>query len=122
MLTCSVVQVPNIRALIPSDETRIDIQNNAREKQIKNRYVHFKLRKNKVKLRKIMLFFISKPDVFKSPKSETYIIFGEVKIQGLSSHAIELVMTQAGVLRNKAIAALITHDGDIVSAIMELTA
>ena len=32
-----------------------------------------------------ILFFISKPDVFKSPNSETYIIFGEAKIEDLSS-------------------------------------
>ena len=112
-----------------------------------------------------ILFFISKPDVFKSPNSETYIIFGEAKIEDLSSQLqtqaaqqfkmpdigsvmakaelpsiaqadeeeeevdetgvndrdIELVMTQAGVSRNKAVKALKTHEGDIVSAIMELT-
>ncbi|VVB17736.1 unnamed protein product [Arabis nemorensis] len=32
-----------------------------------------------------VLFFISKPDVFKSPHSETYVIFGEAKIEDLSS-------------------------------------
>lgn len=32
-----------------------------------------------------ILFFISKPDVFKSPNSETYVIFGEAKIEDLSS-------------------------------------
>lgn len=115
-----------------------------------------------------ILFFISKPDVFKSPNSETYVIFGEAKIEDLSSQLqtqaaqqfrmpdmssvtakpdssaaaaevqadeeeeevdatgvedrdIDLVMTQAGVPRNKAVKALKTHNGDIVSAIMELT-
>lgn len=114
-----------------------------------------------------ILFFISKPDVFKSPHSETYVIFGEAKIEDLSSQLqtkaaqqfrmpdmgsvmakpdssasagvpaeeeeeevddsgveprdIELVMTQASVSRGKAVKALKTHDGDIVSAIMELT-
>ncbi len=114
-----------------------------------------------------MLFFISKPDVFKSPNSDTYIIFGEAKIEDLSSQLqtqaaqqfrmpdmssmlpksdiasaavaqaddegeevdetgveprdIDLVMTQAGVSRSKAVSALKTHSGDIVSAIMELT-
>ncbi|MCO5553999.1 hypothetical protein L7F22_007525 [Adiantum nelumboides] len=110
------------------------------------------------------LFVISKPDVFKSPASDTYIIFGEAKIEDLSSqlqtqaveqfkaraHApgvskaepstayeadedeevdeagiepkdIELVMIQAGVSRSKAVTALRSADGDIVSAIMELT-
>ncbi|KAK6130347.1 hypothetical protein DH2020_035904 [Rehmannia glutinosa] len=112
-----------------------------------------------------VLFIISKPDVFKSPNSETYVIFGEAKIEDLSSqlqtqaaqqfrmpemnsvmtkpeiastgqadeeeeevdetgvepHDIDLVMTQAGVSRRKAVKALKTNNGDIVSAIMELT-
>lgn len=115
-----------------------------------------------------ILFFISKPDVFKSPNSETYVIFGEAKIEDMSSQLqtqaaqqfrmpdmssgmakpeisgagtgaqadeeeeeidetgveprdIDLVMTQAGVSRSKAVKALKTHSGDIVSAIMELT-
>ncbi|KAJ1400585.1 Nascent polypeptide-associated complex NAC domain [Sesbania bispinosa] len=120
-----------------------------------------------IKRTKNILFFISKPDVFKSPNSETYVIFGEAKIEDLSSqlqtqaaqqfrmpdmgsvmakqdqsaaaaeaqpeeeeevddtgvepHDIELVMTQAGVSRGKAVKALKTHNGDIVGAIMELT-
>ncbi|CAH9099299.1 unnamed protein product [Cuscuta epithymum] len=123
-----------------------------------------------IKRTKNVLFFISKPDVFKSPNSETYVIFGEAKIEDLSSqlqtqaaqqfrapaelggsagakpgdstaavHAaeeedeediddsgveprdIDLVMTQAGVSKFKAVKALKAHDGDIVSAIMELT-
>lgn len=108
------------------------------------------------------MFVISKPDVFKSPASDTYVIFGEAKIEDLSSQLqsqaaeqfkapdlssviskpesssiaqddeecdetgvepkdIELVMTQAGVSRPKAVRALQAADGDIVSAIMELT-
>ncbi|CAL5408034.1 unnamed protein product [Camellia sinensis] len=122
-----------------------------------------------IKRTKNILFFISKPDVFKSPNSETYVIFGEAKIEDLSSQLqtqaaqqfrmpdmgsvmaksdisaaagggaqvdeeeeeidetgveprdIDLVMTQAGVSRGKAVKALKTHNGDIVSAIMELT-
>ncbi|KAK7410777.1 hypothetical protein VNO78_01857 [Psophocarpus tetragonolobus] len=120
-----------------------------------------------IKRTKNILFFISKPDVFKSPNSETYVIFGEAKIEDLSSqlqtqaaqqfkmpdmgsvtakqdqdaaaaaaqpeeeeevdetgvepHDIDLVMTQAGVSRSKAVKALKTHNGDIVGAIMELT-
>jgi len=108
---------------------------------------------------------ISKPDVFTSPSSDTHIIFGEAKIEDLSSQLqsqaaqqfkvpetanveaksapatiteaededdvdetgvepkdIELVMTQAGVSRAKAVKALKASDGDIVSAIMDLTA
>ncbi|KAJ0044006.1 hypothetical protein Pint_18421 [Pistacia integerrima] len=117
-----------------------------------------------VKKSKNILFVISKPDVFKSPTSETYIIFGEAKIEDLSSQLqtqaaeqfkapppnlnnvaskpessamaqddeevdetgvepkdIELVMTQAGVSRSRAVKALKAANGDIVSAIMELT-
>ncbi|KAJ1271132.1 hypothetical protein BS78_06G105500 [Paspalum vaginatum] len=117
-----------------------------------------------VKKSKNMLFVISKPDVFKSPNSDTYVIFGEAKIEDLSSQLqtqaaeqfkapdlsqmiqkpetsglgqedneeevdetgvepkdIELVMTQASVSRPKAVKALKSAGGDIVSAIMELT-
>ncbi|GKE20897.1 nascent polypeptide-associated complex subunit alpha-like protein 2 [Tanacetum coccineum] len=120
-----------------------------------------------IKRTKNMMFYISKPDVFKSPNSETYVIFGEAKMEDLSSQLqaqaaqqfrmpdmssvmakadasaassaqaveeeeevdetgveprdIDLVMTQAGVSRPKAVKALKTHNGDIVSAIMELT-
>merc|ERR1712167_437152 len=34
-----------------------------------------------------ILFVVSKPDVFKSPASDTYIIFGEAKIEDLSAQA-----------------------------------
>jgi nascent polypeptide-associated complex subunit alpha len=34
-----------------------------------------------------ILFVITKPDVFKSPASDTYIIFGEAKIEDLSAQA-----------------------------------
>ena len=108
-----------------------------------------------------ILFVIQKPDVFKSPASDTYIIFGEAKIEDLSAQAqtaaaeqfkapdvpkpeltkapqqaieevendeevdesgvepkdVDLVMSQAGVSRAKAIKALKTNDGDIVNAI-----
>ncbi|XP_061369943.1 nascent polypeptide-associated complex subunit alpha-like protein 1 isoform X2 [Gastrolobium bilobum] len=115
-----------------------------------------------VKKSKNILFVISKPDVFKSPTSDTYIIFGEAKIEDLSSQLqnqaaeqfkapnlsnvglkpesssiaqddedvdetdvdpkdIELVMTQAGVTRSRAVKALKAANGDIVAAIMELT-
>ncbi|XP_006654326.1 nascent polypeptide-associated complex subunit alpha-like protein 1 [Oryza brachyantha] len=116
-----------------------------------------------VKKSKNVLFVISKPDVFKSPTSDTYVIFGEAKIEDLSSQLqtqaaeqfkapdlssmlskpeastaaqdddeaidetgvepkdIELVMTQATVSRSKAVKALKAADGDIVTAIMELT-
>jgi len=34
-----------------------------------------------------ILFVISRPEVFKSPASDTYIIFGEAKIEDLSAQA-----------------------------------
>ncbi|AQK51450.1 Nascent polypeptide-associated complex subunit alpha-like protein 3 [Zea mays] len=118
-----------------------------------------------VKKSKNMLFVISKPDVFKSPNSDTYVIFGEAKIEDLSSQLqtqaaeqfkapdlsqmipkpetsglgledneeeevdetgveakdVELVMTQASVSRPRAVKALKASNGDIVTAIMELT-
>lgn len=108
-----------------------------------------------------MLFVISKPDVYKSPNSETYVVFGEAKIDDLSTQLqtqaaqrfkmpdmasiltndaseaaqpdeedvdvtgveardVDLVMTQAGVPKAKAVKSLKANDGDIVSAIMEL--
>ncbi|KAJ0722524.1 putative nascent polypeptide-associated complex NAC domain, NAC A/B domain superfamily [Helianthus annuus] len=110
-----------------------------------------------------MMFSISKPDVFKSPNSETYVIFGEAKFEDLSSQLqaqaaqrfkmpdmssvmekpeaaaagataqadeeeeevdetgvvpkdVELVMTQAGVSRAKAVKALKSGNGDISRA------
>lgn len=114
-----------------------------------------------------ILFVINNPDVYKSPNSDTYIIFGEAKIEDLNSQAqasaaqqlvsqaqqsreapsaeakkeepeeeddgeevdeegveakdIELVMTQAGVTRTKAVKALKNNDSDIVNAIMEVS-
>ena len=46
---------------------------------------------------------------------------GEVDETGVEPKDIELVMTQAGVSRGKAVNALKANDGDIVNAIMELT-
>ena len=46
---------------------------------------------------------------------------GEVDETGVEQNDIELVMTQANVSRKKAVKALKSADGDIVSAIMELT-
>merc|ERR1711972_1149738 len=36
---------------------------------------------------KNILFVINKPDVYKSPASDTYIVFGEAKIEDLSQQA-----------------------------------
>eukprot|EP00931_Biecheleriopsis_adriatica_P099647 TRINITY_DN742_c0_g2_i2.p1 TRINITY_DN742_c0_g2~~TRINITY_DN742_c0_g2_i2.p1 ORF type:complete len:210 (+),score=75.99 TRINITY_DN742_c0_g2_i2:79-630(+) len=40
-----------------------------------------------VKKSKNILFVISKPDVHKSPNSDTYIVFGEAKVEDLSAQA-----------------------------------
>ncbi|CEG45251.1 ribosomal protein l21 [Plasmopara halstedii] len=116
-----------------------------------------------IKKNKNVLFVISKPDVFKSTVSETYVVFGEAKIEDLNAQSqslaaqqykapsaestvgtaaaideteeddedvddseidakdIQLVMSQAGVSKSKAVAALRSNDNDIVNAIMELT-
>ncbi|MCJ1335691.1 GAL4 enhancer protein [Bachmanniomyces sp. S44760] len=133
---------------------------------------------------KNILFVISQPDVYKSPTSNTYIIFGEAKIEDLNSQAqanaasqiasqggdhagngdshaghnhphdhgkgkaidsgdakkdeedddeevddtgleakdIDLVMAQASVSRKKAVKGLRDADGDLVNAIMNLSA
>ena len=46
---------------------------------------------------------------------------GDVDERGVEPKDIELVMTQASVTRSKAVNALKKAEGDIVSAIMELT-
>ncbi|OQV21738.1 putative Nascent polypeptide-associated complex subunit alpha-like protein 1 [Hypsibius exemplaris] len=46
---------------------------------------------------------------------------GELDESGLDSNDVNLVMTQAGVKRSRAVKALKRNDGDIVNAIMELT-
>jgi nascent polypeptide-associated complex subunit alpha len=109
---------------------------------------------------KNVLFVVNKPDVFKAPTSDTYIIFGEAKIEdssaaassqaaeqfkaptqrqatapasnnaadegpvdetGIESKDIELVISQTGCSRSKAVTALRNNECDIVNAIMELT-
>lgn len=124
-----------------------------------------------------ILFVITKPDVYKSPTADTYVIFGEAKTEDSGSHMaaaaaqaaqmqqaqaaaaaaqtpsaaslaavseeggdedaaaagaagdeegleakdIELVMSQAGCTRAKAVKALKENDLDLVNAIMSLT-
>jgi len=48
-----------------------------------------------VKKAKNILFVISKPDVFKSPVSDTYIIFGEAKIEDMSAAAAQTAAAEA---------------------------
>ena len=122
-----------------------------------------------------VLFVITKPDVYKSPNADTYVIFGEAKTEdsgskmaaaaaqaaqiqqaaaaaaaaqtpsaaslttvseeggdddaaaaggdeeGVEAKDIELVMSQAGCTRAKAVKALKENDLDLVNAIMSLT-
>jgi nascent polypeptide-associated complex subunit alpha len=44
---------------------------------------------NRVTMRKTknIIFVIAKPDVYKSPASDTYIVFGEAKVEDLSHQA-----------------------------------
>merc|ERR1712098_509356 len=42
---------------------------------------------NKAKQSKNILFVINKPDVYKNPASDTYIVFGEAKIEDLTQQA-----------------------------------
>merc|ERR1719378_555161 len=45
---------------------------------------------------KNILFVISKPDVLKAPNSDTYIIFGEAKIEDMAQSAMQRAMQQGG--------------------------
>jgi nascent polypeptide-associated complex subunit alpha len=47
-----------------------------------------------IKKNKNVLFVISKPDVFKSTVSETYVIFGEAKIEDLNAQAQQMAAQQ----------------------------
>ncbi len=42
------------------------------------------------------MFVVAKPEVFKSPVSETYIIFGEAKMDDLSNQAAQNAAAQFG--------------------------
>jgi len=73
-----------------------------------------------VKKSKNILFVISKPDVHKAPSSDTYIIFGEAKIEDLSAQAQASAaqqFTQAGGAPD--VAAAMGGDGDDAGAKIE---
>ncbi|CAD7691334.1 unnamed protein product [Nyctereutes procyonoides] len=81
---------------------------------------------------KNILFVITKPDIYKSPASDTYTQLAateKFKVQGEAVSNIQentqtprdLVMSQANVSRAKAVRALKNKSNDILSAIMELT-
>lgn len=56
-----------------------------------------------------------------SPVIEELDADGDVDESGVEAKDVELVMSQAGVSRMRAVKALKINDGDIVNAIMELT-
>lgn len=62
---------------------------------------------------------MAKPDV--SAAAQVDEEEEEVDETGVRPRDIDLVMTQAGVSRGKAVKALKAHNGDIIGAIMELT-
>uniref|UniRef100_A0A2K6TZB4 NAC-A/B domain-containing protein n=1 Tax=Saimiri boliviensis boliviensis TaxID=39432 RepID=A0A2K6TZB4_SAIBB len=85
---------------------------------------------------KNILFVITKPDVYKSPALDIYIVLGGDKNEGLSQQEneeeeadetgvevkdMELVMSQANVLRANAVQDPKNNSNDIVNAIMVLT-
>ena len=60
---------------------------------------------------------IQKPDVFKSPASDTYIIFGEAKIEDLSAQAsqqaaAEVLPRSEGVAERKPETTIVEEDED----------
>lgn len=67
---------------------------------------------------------VPKPELTSKADKPAIQEFGndeDVDESGVEPKDVELVMSQAGVTRGKAVKALKTNDGDIVNAIMELT-
>mmetsp|Transcript_9561 Transcript_9561/g.30132 ORF Transcript_9561/g.30132 Transcript_9561/m.30132 type:complete len:199 (-) Transcript_9561:196-792(-) len=78
-----------------------------------------------LKKSKNILFVISKPDVFKSPSSDTYIIFGEAKIEDLSSSQFAAAAKQfarSGEEGAPAAAAMAAREADAAPAAKPATA
>merc|ERR1719446_1893377 len=69
-----------------------------------------------VKKSKNILFVISKPDVHKSPNSDTYIVFGEAKIEDLSAQA---QANAASAMTSGAAAGEVAKDDDADAAKIE---
>eukprot|EP01038_Epipyxis_sp_PR26KG_P011570 gene11570-15493_t len=55
-----------------------------------------------MKKSKNIMFVVSKPDVFKSPNSDSYIIFGEAKIEDLAAKQAALAAENAAAQRAEA--------------------
>jgi nascent polypeptide-associated complex subunit alpha len=73
---------------------------------------------------KNIIFVISKPDVYKSPTSDTYIVFGEAKVEDLSQQAqlaaadkfkLNQTSAPANVAAKKAPATIAEEEDDEVS-------
>ena len=165
--------VPDLSAVLPGTEG--EAKQNRSEKKSRKAMQKLGMRpvpgvlRVTVKKSKNVLFVISKPDVFKSPTADTYIVFGEAKSEDMNAGAqaqaakqfrqpqellptmaetatadggggggvppmeeevdetgveakdIELVMSQAGCSRAKAVEALKENDNDLVNSIMSLT-
>jgi len=58
------------------------------------------IQKVTVKKSKNILFVIQKPDVFKSPVSDTYVIFGEAKIEDLAQQQASQAQSMQNLLAN----------------------
>ena len=67
-----------------------------------------------VKKAKNILFVISTPDVYKSPASDTYIIFGEAKIEDINQSAVQQAADQY-----KDDSSALADDGDKVPNLAE---
>uniref|UniRef100_A0A8U7M3A9 NAC alpha domain containing n=1 Tax=Corvus moneduloides TaxID=1196302 RepID=A0A8U7M3A9_CORMO len=83
-------QVPLGHALGPGEEPLSKAKQSRSEKKARKAMSKLGLRQihgvTRITIRKSknILFVISKPDVFKSPVSDIYIVFGEAKIEDLS--------------------------------------
>ncbi|NWZ10665.1 NACAD protein, partial [Agelaius phoeniceus] len=85
-----VLQVPLGHGLGPGEEPLSKAKQSRSEKKARKAMSKLGLRQihgvTRITIRKSknILFVISKPDVFKSPASDIYIVFGEAKIEDLS--------------------------------------
>jgi len=86
--------------LVDGDEALEGKAQNRAEKKARKAMVKLGLRpvagisRVALKKNKNILFVITKPDVFKSPASDTYVIFGEAKIEDLSAQAQNMAAQQ----------------------------
>jgi nascent polypeptide-associated complex subunit alpha len=168
-------QIPDLDAAAAMGMADLEAKQNRNEKKSRKAMQKLGMRpvpgilRVTVKKSKNVLFVINKPDVFKSPNADTYVVFGEAKSEdtsaanqaaaakqfrppqqempaaaavappaaagaaeeasedeavdetGVEAKDIELVMSQAGCSRAKAVKALKENDGDLVNSIMSLT-